>query len=44
MSESEILTLACNRLALLIKTGKSPVDYKKLWRDFANKSPKSKKV
>lgn len=31
------LTTACQRLAVLIKTGRTPVDYKKLWRDFAKK-------
>lgn len=37
MTEQEILTIACHRLAFLIKSGKSPVDYTKLWRDFAKK-------
>lgn len=40
MTENEVLTLACQRLAILIKNGKAPVDYKKLWRDFAKTSKK----
>lgn len=36
------LTAACNRLAILIKTGRAPVDYNKLWRDFAKKKPLKK--
>lgn len=33
------LKIACERLAILIKSGKAPVNYNKLWRDFAKKKP-----
>lgn len=32
------LKTACSRLGLLIKAGKTPIDYEKKWEDFKKKS------
>lgn len=31
---------ACGRLALLIKAGKTPIDYEKKWEEFRTKKAK----